>query len=148
MVRKAGLKDAKPIRGLVSYYSKRNMLLPRKLNDICERIRDFWVYEDGKVSGCVALHIYADDLAEIRSLAVDTGKRNKGIGGELLNACMGEAKRLGIKKIFALTLAPVFFRKHGFKKIDKSKLPQKIWTDCAVCSKFAKCDEVAYIKRL
>ncbi|MDP2942568.1 MAG: N-acetyltransferase [Candidatus Omnitrophota bacterium] len=148
MVRKPGLKDTKAIHRLIGYYSKRNMLLPRKLNDICESIRDFWVYEDRKVLGCAALHVYAGDLAEIRSLAVDSGKRGKGIGGELLNACLDEAKRLGIKKAFALTLTPAFFRKYGFKHIDKSKLPQKIWTDCAVCSKFAKCDEVAYIKRL
>jgi len=148
MVRKAGLKDAKPIRGLIAYYSKRNVLLPRKLSDICECIRDFWVYDDGKALGCVALHIYSGDLAEIRSLAVDSGKRKKGIGGELLNACLNEARRLGIKEVFALTLAPEFFRKYSFRKIEKGCLPQKIWTDCAVCSKFAKCDEVAYIKRL
>lgn len=148
MIRKAGLKDAKPIRRLIEYYSKKNILLPRKLSEICESIRDFWVYADGKILGCVALHVYSDDLAEIRSLAVDRDKRDKGIGGELLNACMDEARRLGIKKIFALTLTPTFFKRYGFKSIDKSKLPQKIWTDCFVCSKFAKCDEVAYIKRL
>ena len=148
MVRKAGLKDAKAIRKLIGYYSKKDMLLPLKLGDICERVRDFWVYDEGGITGCVSLRIYANDLAEIRSLAVDSAKRNKGIGGELLSACLDEAKRLGIEKVFALTLAPAFFRKYGFKKIDKSKLPQKIWTDCAVCSKFAKCDEVAYIKKL
>ena len=59
-----------------------------------------------------------------------------------------KAKKLGIKRIFALTLSPDFFKKYGFKKIDKSMLPQKIWTDCFVCPKFSKCDEVAYIKRL
>lgn len=148
MVRKAGLRNAKAIHKLIGYYSKRNILLPRPLSDICERIRDFWIYDDAGITGCVSLRIYADDLAEIRSLAVDNVKRNRGIGGELLSACLDEAKRLGIKKVFALTLAPAFFRKYGFKEIEKSRLPQKIWMDCAVCSKFAKCDEAAYIKRL
>jgi amino-acid N-acetyltransferase len=148
MVRKAGLKDARAIRKLIAYYSKRDILLPLKLSDVCERVRDFWVYDESGIAGCVSLRIYTAYLAEIRSLAVEGAKRDKGIGGELLSACLDEAKRLGIKKVFALTLAPAFFRKFGFRKIDKSKLPQKIWTDCAVCHKFAKCDEAAYIKRI
>lgn len=148
MVRKATLRDAKAILKLIEYYSKKNIMLPRRFNEVCEAIRDFWVYDDGKIEGCAALHIYANDLAEIRSLAVENARRDKGIGSDLLAACLSEAKELGIKKVFALTVTADFFRKHGFKSAEKSKLPQKIWSDCVVCVKFAKCDEVAYIKRL
>lgn len=148
MVRKATLRDAKAILKLIEYYSKKNIMLPRRFNEVCEAIRDFWVYDDGKVSGCAALHVYANDLAEVRSLAVENARRAKGIGSDLLAACLSEAKELGIKKVFALTVTTDFFKKHGFKKIEKSNLPQKIWSDCVVCVKFDRCDEVSYIKRL
>ena len=59
-----------------------------------------------------------------------------------------EAKRLGIKKVFALTLATTFFKRLGFKVIDKEKLPMKVWTDCARCTKQDNCDEIAVVKTL
>lgn len=148
MIRKAELKDAKRIHKLINYYAKKNIMLPRTLNAVCESIRDFWVYDDGKILGCAALHIYSDDLAEVKSLAVDSSRHKKGIGGRLLEVCLDEAKDLGIKKVFVLTLVPRFFKKFGFKVINKSRLPQKIWGECVACSKFAKCDEIACIKRL
>lgn len=148
MIRKAKLKDAKVIYRLINYYAKKNIMLPRSLNELCETIRDFWVYDDGKILGCAALHVYSDDLAEVKSLAVDSSKHRKGVGGRLLEECLDEARRLGVKRVFVLTLASAFFKKFGFKAIDKAKLPQKIWGECIECAKFAKCDEVAYIKRL
>jgi len=148
MIRKAELKDARQVRKLINYYAKKNVMLPRTINELCETIRDFWVYDDRKISGCAALHIYSDDLAEIKSLAVDSSRHKKGIGGRLLEVCLDEAKDLGIKKVFVLTLVPGFFKNFGFRVINKSRLPQKIWGDCVICPKFAKCDEIALIKRL
>lgn len=148
MVRKARVKDVKRIYELIDFYAKQNMMLPRSENDIAEGIRDFWVYGAGEVSGCAALHIYSDKLAEIRSLAVACQDVNKGIGSALVKACLKEAEGLGIKSVFALTQKSEFFKKFGFNSVDKKKLPQKIWSDCSICSKFAKCDEVAYIKVL
>jgi len=43
---------------------------------------------------------------------------------------------------------PDFFEKLGFVRVDKSQLPQKIWTDCLKCSKFPDCDEVALVSDL
>ncbi|HOX09524.1 MAG TPA: GNAT family N-acetyltransferase, partial [Candidatus Omnitrophota bacterium] len=98
--------------------------------------------------GCAALHIYSDKLAEIRSLAVDAGSVNKGIGSRLVKACIEESRNLGLKSVFALTRQNEFFGKLGFNPIEKKKLPQKIWNDCSICSRFADCDEVAYLKEL
>ncbi|KPK39892.1 MAG: acetyltransferase [Omnitrophica WOR_2 bacterium SM23_29] len=148
MIRKADLKDIRAVHKLINYYAKKNVMLPRTISDLCESIRDFWVFGDGKILGCAALHVYSDDLAEVKSLAVDSCRRRKGIGGKLLEVCLEEAKGLGIKKVFVLTLVPRFFKKFGFKAVDKAKLPQKIWNECVVCAKFSKCDELAYIKRL
>lgn len=148
MVRKARLSDSRAIHEFIDHYAKKNIMLPRALNDICKSIGDFWVYDDGKVLGCAALHIYSDELAEIRSLAVDKSSSKRGIGSGLLKACVKEAARLGIKRVFALTVVPGFFEKSGFRAVDKLELPQKIWTDCVACPKLAKCDELAYIKEV
>ncbi|SHK44027.1 N-acetyltransferase [Thermocrinis minervae] len=144
MVRKALLKDVIDIYTLVNSYSKDGILLPRSLNSIYEHIRDFWVYEkDGRVVGCCALHIVWEDLAEIKSLAVDREQKGMGIGSALVNACIEEARSLGIKRVFVLTYATEFFEKFGFSIIDKSSLPHKVWGECINCVKFPSCDEVA-----
>jgi amino-acid N-acetyltransferase len=89
-----------------------------------------------------------EDLAEIRSLAVENKHQKKGIGRNLVKQCLKEAKALGIKKVFALTYQPEFFKKLGFADIDKASLPQKIWGDCVRCPRFPECDEHAVIIHL
>jgi len=59
-----------------------------------------------------------------------------------------QARRLGIEKVFALTLEPDFFEKLGFRIIEKDALPMKVWSDCARCPKQQNCDEVALIKEI
>ncbi len=98
--------------------------------------------------GICALHICWDDLAEIRSLAVREEDRKKGIGAKLVKACLEESRKLGIKRVFALTYEPEFFERLGFRKVDKAGLPHKIWTDCLKCVKFPDCDEVSLVKEL
>ncbi len=121
-------------------------MIPRSLNDLYENIRDIFVCEDGgEVKGVCALHIMWEDLAEIRSLSVSFESQGAGIGKRLVGTCIKEAKNLGIKKIFALTYHPDFFKKIGFVDIDKSQLPQKIWGECLRCPKFPGCDESAVI---
>jgi amino-acid N-acetyltransferase len=144
MVRDARIADAKQIHQLLLQFARQGEMLPSSLAEIYEFIRDFYVYEvDGKVVGTVRLHISWEDLAEIRSLAVETSQAGLGIGRQLVQSCLDEARALGVKKVFALTYKPVFFAKLGFAEIDKSELPQKIWRDCINCAKFPECDEIA-----
>ncbi len=149
MIRKAKIKDIKQIQELIACFAKRDEMLPRSLNELYENIRDFWVYEDkGKLSGCAALHISWDDLAEIKSLAVAKNKQGKGIGRDLVTACLAEAEVMGAKKIFVLTYKPEFFKRMGFKKINHAALPHKIWAECINCCKFPNCQEIALLKIL
>ena len=149
MIRKARIKDIKPIQGLIGCFAKQDLMLPRSLNELYEHIRDFWVYEDrGKLSGCAALHISWDDLAEIKSLAVAKKSQGKGLGLDLVLACLAEARLMGAKKIFVLTYKPEFFKKLGFKKIKHEALPHKIWAECINCPKFPNCQEIALLKIL
>ena len=149
LIRKANIADIKAIHKLINEFARKGEMIPRSLNDLYENIRDIYACEDrGEIKRVCALHILWEDLAEIRSLSVRSDSQGAGIGRRLVKACIGEARKLGIKKMFALTYHPDFFRKLGFADIDKSELPQKIWGECLRCPKFPECDESAVILRL
>jgi len=144
MIRHARIPDARDIHQLLLIYAKDGQLLGRSLSDIYETIRDFYVFaEEGKILAVGALEICWEDLAEVRSLAVAPGQQGKGIGRKIVESCLTEARELGIKRVFALTYQPEFFKNLGFNEIEKSELPQKIWGDCIKCVKFPDCDETA-----
>jgi amino-acid N-acetyltransferase len=144
VIRKARIPDAKIIHKLLLQYAQQGLMLSRSLADIYEMLRDFFILEqDGEVAGVVALNICWEDLAEVRSLAVDPRHVRKGAGRQLVQACLDEAAELGLKRVFALTYQPGFFEKMGFDYIEKAELPQKIWSDCLKCPKFPDCDEIA-----
>lgn len=146
MIRKAVITDVIRIQSLVNTYAEKGEMLPRALHDLYDNLRDFFVFEeDGKILGVCALHITWEDLAEIRSLAVESGAMNGGIGGRLIQACLEEARDLKVKRVFALTYIPPYFERFGFHQIDKATLPHKIWHDCLYCVKFPNCDEQAVI---
>lgn len=150
MLRKATIDDAKQIQALINAYASKDLMIARSLNEIYENIRDFWVYEDNKkIIACCALGVVGwENLAEIKSLAVAKTKQNRGIGSKLVKTCLREAKQLRIKNVFVLTYLPEFFNKLKFRKISKSKLPHKIWSECCNCPKFPDCQEEALIRRI
>ncbi len=144
IVRDALMTDAGQIHKLLMQYMTEGLVLPRSLPEIYQSIREFTIAEDdGVMVGICSLHIWWQDLAEVRSLAVQKGMENKGIGRKLVEACLSEARFLGLKKVFALTYRPDFFSRVGFAEVDKSELPQKVWGDCVKCPKFPECDEIA-----
>ena len=149
MIRKARVGDARVIQGLIEGSASRGEMLHRSLSEIYDNIRDFYIFQgDQSLMGTCALHICWEDLAEVRSLTVSEEERRKGIGSELVKACLREAKRLGVRKVFALTYEPSFFGKFGFEIVDKALLPHKVWSDCLKCVKFPDCDEIAMILQL
>ncbi len=149
MLRKATISDVEAMRQLINNYAKQELMLARSLSELYEHIRDFYVYEDnGEIVGCCALHVMWVDFAEVLSLAVDPKYNKRGIGSDLLDACIEEGCKLGVKSVFTLTYAPVFFEKHGFTKVEKTSLPHKIWSGCIKCPKFPECDETALVKKL
>jgi len=124
-------------------------MLFRPMADIYESLQTFSVAEvDGKVIGCCSLQIIWSDLAEIKSLAVDKEKTGSGVGKMLVGTAIEQAEKLGISRIFALTLRPDFFEKMGFEVVQKETLPMKVWSDCAKCPKQQNCDEIALIRTL
>jgi amino-acid N-acetyltransferase len=138
------VRDGKSIQKLINHYAADGLLIPLSLQEIYERIRDFFVYTiDEKIVGVASLHIVWEDLAEFRSLAVQAGHQGQGIGRALVTRTLDEARDLELKKVFLLTYQKVFFEKLGFREVNKSELPHKVWSDCIKCIKFPDCDETA-----
>ncbi len=143
-VEKAKITDVPEIHRLVNYFAARDEMLARPLSELYENLRDFFVVrEGGRVVACAALHINWSDLAEVKAVAVAEEVQKRGLGKDLISACVREAGDLGLPIVFCLTYKPEFFEKQGFARVDKMKLPRKIWTECFHCPKFPDCEEVA-----
>jgi amino-acid N-acetyltransferase len=146
-LRSARVVDVPAIQRLVNQFADRGEMLPRSLSEIYENVRDYVVVErDGEIAGCCALHVTWGDLAEIKSLAVRDDLRGGGLGRQLVEACLGEAGRLGLPRVFVLTYIPAFFAQFGFRQVEKSELPQKVWSECIRCPKFPDCGEVGMVR--
>ncbi len=143
-IRNAKTSDAVSIHSLISCYAQLDRMLFRSMAYIYENLQMFTVLEnDGEIVGCCALQIVWKDLAEIKSIAVADACKSRGYGKLLTESAISNARALGVEKVFALTLEPQFFERLGFSQVDKSKLPMKVWSDCAKCSKQDNCDEIA-----
>jgi len=148
-IEKARIRDAPQMHQLINYFADKGEMLARSLSEIYENIRDYFVIRQGeRVIACAALHVSWSDLSEIKSLAVAEDSQEQGIGAQLVEACLREAKELGIPTVFCLTYKPAFFKKLGFSQLDKMELPRKVWGECYRCPKFPDCDEVALIYHL
>ncbi|HOU05204.1 MAG TPA: N-acetyltransferase [Smithellaceae bacterium] len=152
MLRKARIDDVKSIHRMINLSAGKGEMLPRSLMDIYSSLRDFFVYYDeekSQVVGICAMNIIWENLAEIRSLCVEENYRGKGIGKNLVEACISEAITLGLFKVFTLTYKRDLFARLGFREADRATLPEKIWSDCFRCSKYPDyCDETAMIMEL
>ncbi len=158
IIRKAKISDAIKIKKIIDLYAGREIMLFRPIYEIYSDIRDFFVAgTKKKIVGCCALHVLGKEyrpgrpesvLAEMKSLAILEKYQGKGIGTKLTKECIKEARKMEINKIFTLTTKEnvEFFKKLGFKELRKSKLPQKIWQECARCPRFPQdCNETALI---
>lgn len=144
LIEQARASDADEIHAVITYFADRGEMLHRPLSEVYENLRDFYVARvDGDFAGCAALHLWWADLAEIKSLAVREDRQLKGLGYRLVVACLDEARRLGLAKVFALTYKPGFFEKLDFSVADVMEFPRKVWNECYRCPKFANCSEIA-----
>ena len=145
VVRMAKLPDAVGIFELVNSLSGDGTLLRRNYAEICENIRDFFVAESegGVFLGCGALHLYGPHLAEVRSIVVKPEAKGQGAGGRLLRALLEEAEEQSVTSVCLFTRIPDFFFHFGFRVVDRTVLPDKIYKDCQTCPRLYACDEVA-----
>ena len=128
IIRPARTGDVRAIRALIDRYSSDGRLLSKATVTLFEDVPEFLVAEiDGEVVGCGAIHVMWEDLAEVRTLAVDPTLIGQGIGSALLEALMDRARDLGVKRVFCLTFMVRFFAAHGFAEIDDTPIDPVVY---------------------
>jgi amino-acid N-acetyltransferase len=129
-VRRARTSDVSAVRGLLDSYVRDRILLDKPTVTLYEDIQEFWVAErdeDAEVVACGALHVMWEDLAEVRTLAVDPALHGKGIGHLVLEKLLRTARWLGVRRIFCLTFEVDFFAKHGFVEIGETPVDGDVY---------------------
>lgn len=130
VVRPARTQDVAAIRRLVDLYAPDRRLLSKATVTLFEDVQEFVVAEAaGVVVGCGALHVMWEDLAEIRTLAVDPACTRAGIGGKLLDALVGRGEKLGVSRIFCLTFETDFFSRFGFSELSEPAVPPEVFAE-------------------
>ena len=145
-IRSAEQSDIETMARIIGHYASEGLMLPRSHAALAEAIPHYVVADlDGKVIGCGGLEPYSSSVAEIYGLATTHGNAPKGTGRAIVRALIERAKTDNISQVFALTLAPGFFQRMGFRTVEHKDLPMKVWRDCVACPKFGNCDEIAMV---
>lgn len=131
-VRQARTRDVPVIRALIDQNVGSGRLLDKHTVNLYEDIQEFCVAESsagGAVAGCGALHVMWEDLAEIRTLAVDERSRGSGIGHIIVDELLDRARELGVSRVFVLTFAVPFFERHGFTEISGTPVAPEVYAE-------------------
>ncbi|WP_250028453.1 amino-acid N-acetyltransferase [Paractinoplanes maris] len=128
-IRRARTKDVRAIRDLVDAYTADRRLLSKATVTLYEAVQEFWVAVDDRdrVYGCGALHVMWEDLAEIRTVAVDPACRGQKIGHRIVERLIDVARELGVARVFCLTFETRFFGSFGFSEIDGAPVPHVVY---------------------
>ena len=127
-VRRARTGDERAIADLVERYAADRILLAKERVTLYEDVQEFRVAEAaGAVVGCGALHVMWEDLAEVRTLAVDPAWRGAGVGSAVLRSLVEQARELGVRRVFCLTFEVEFFARHGFHALDGTPVPPEVY---------------------
>jgi len=128
VIRPARTADVRAIRRLVDTYAPDRRLLSKATVTLYEDVPEFVVGElDGEVVACGAVHVMWEDLAEVRTVAVDPALRGRGVGGVLLDHLVRRARDLGVERVFCLTFETGFFGAHGFVEIDGTPVEHAVF---------------------
>ncbi|PYS09429.1 MAG: N-acetyltransferase [Acidobacteria bacterium] len=145
-IRPATHADIDTIVRIIAHYAAQGIMLPRSHTGLAESLSNYVVADvDGQVVGCGGLEQYSSSTAEIFGLATSPNKPMRGTGSAIVEALIAKARCSKIAQVFALTLAPAFFQKMGFRTVQHTDLPMKVWKDCIACPKYGNCDEIAMV---
>jgi amino-acid N-acetyltransferase len=128
IIRRARSADVRHIRRLIDTYTADRRLLTKPTVALYEDVQEFWVAElGGNVIGCGAVHVMWEDLAEIRTVAVDPDHRGHKIGNRIVSALLDTARELGVRRVFVLTFEVNFFSSFGFVPIYGTPVPHDVY---------------------
>lgn len=130
-VRRAKTSDVRAIRALVDANVRSGRLLDKPTVALYEDVQEFWVAvaPNAEIAGCGALHVMWEDLAEIRTVAVAADHHGRGVGNQIVLALLDTARELGVGRVFVLTFAVEFFRRHGFAEISGQATSPEVYQE-------------------
>jgi len=128
IVRTARTPDVSAIRSLISSYTDDGRLMAKAQVTLFESVQEFVVAESGgRIVGCGALHVMWEDLAEVRSLAVEPTLMDQGVGSAMLTTLIERARNIGVRRVFCLTFETKFFGGHDFEVIDSAPVTHEVF---------------------
>ena len=118
VIRPALPRDVRSIAEVAAPYTANRVLISKDLIAYFEDVQEFLVAVDGdQLVGCGALHVFWDDIAEVRTIAVRDDYKKRGVGSRIVSALIQRARDLGLTRVFCLTFEVDFFAQFGFKEI-------------------------------
>lgn len=130
-VRRARTADVAGIQALLRPLSEQGIMLGKESVELFESIQQFRVAvaADGTVVGCGALHIFWQDLGEIRTMVVGDDWRGTGVGRAIFAELEGEARELGLSRLFCLTFEVDFFARMGFTEVSDEIIAPEVYDE-------------------
>ena len=128
-VRRARTADVRGIRRLVDMYVADRRLLSKATVTLYEDVQEFWVAErdDGEVVGCGALHVMWEDLAEVRTVAVDPAAAATRSATGSSRSCSTRPASSACGGCSCSPSRPRFFGSFGFAPIDGTPVPHGVY---------------------
>lgn len=87
--------------------------------------RLFLAYIDDELAGCIALRKFDENICEMKRLFLRESARGHGLGNQLIEKLIDEARQIGYKKMRLDTYPPKMgkavklYESHGFRPIEK-----------------------------
>ncbi len=130
-IRPARTSDIRAISALITPLVEQRVLLGKDLVVLFESVQEFVVAvtADGQVIGCGALHVFWEDLGEVRTLTVAPEFQHRGIGRALLATLETHARELGLRRLFCLTFEEEFFQSNGFTHHDDTLVDAAVYVE-------------------
>ena len=130
-IRRARTSDIRAIASLIEPLVEARVLLGKDLVVLYESVQEFTVatHSSGEIVGCGALHVFWENLGEIRTLAVSPEHVGRGIGTAVVTALEEQARELGLSTLFCLTFEVDFFTAHGFRIQDDPIVEPEIYLE-------------------
>ncbi len=150
VLRNAEIDDVPKIYDLIKYWADQGRMLVRSHELLYATLSEYLLLltPENEIAGCVGLHRMADDLAEVRGLAIHPNFKGKGLGKRLVLGAEETGKNIGLSRLFAWTYEQVFFEKCGFGRIprEEATLPTEVHAECQRCPFQTNCQEIPMLK--
>ena len=109
--------------------------------------QQFWLAEKkGELIGVLGL-LKKGKSGLLRSLAVASTERNKGIAQALLEKALLHARQVGLEEVYLITgTAKNYFLRNGFKLISREALPKLLLEEAGMADACSACSDCLYCR--